>query len=581
MDIIITTFSSLFLGTILLLRAIPWWPVIKIAITLSFIIIPLMLLLRHLRNHPLSEGSAAYLWSGLWILSYTRLTMRIYKYLQSNGIVRYRLSRLPTEIWYQILTFALDMPEIMDSICTFEIIWEYIYYHRFQQFIRSGNRIRMHTKPPAAPPYQYSEEPNHPLEVHMRQRLVLSLVCSEWNSILRRCPTEWSFGLPDDSHTARRLELILGDTHTQQNDGVFLMNWAKDLDPARLHTLAICDLTSPTSEIVPCLLGLAEQRPDIAANLLCISYTGAHINRFGSVWGFFVNLTTLIVETELVEMDMELPKLRVLMLKSARLDLQRWRCPSLQHCVLIDLHKIDEPLNIDMQFIPFPSSLLSLIVYNRSLIVDEVFWQSYSSLAHIGFSSLDYQYPPPQGHPLCSISIVDPTLSESTLSGFLSFINSGHSIRSIWLIPRYSSTYSSHPLNERWNKLYWETQRRGIVAHWIPVEVLEQSCDLSNQVWNCSRSIPRRPWPGEPRWIDTWGRNLMARLADKRGLTGAGFPTAMYLGTIIGALHGLQIVTMDKGRWLVALDFIIYELVGMTLLALFMIVHPIYLELIT
>ncbi|CCA77010.1 hypothetical protein PIIN_10995 [Serendipita indica DSM 11827] len=124
MDIIITTFSSLFLGTILLLRAIPWWPVIKIAITLSFIIIPLMLLLRHLRNHPLSEGSAAYLWSGLWILSYTRLTMRIYKYLQSNGIVRYRLSRLPTEIWYQILTFALDMPEIMDSICTFEIIWE-------------------------------------------------------------------------------------------------------------------------------------------------------------------------------------------------------------------------------------------------------------------------------------------------------------------------------------------------------------------------------------------------------------------------------------------------------------------------
>ncbi|CCA76223.1 hypothetical protein PIIN_10216 [Serendipita indica DSM 11827] len=124
MDIIVTTFSSLSLGTILLLCAIPWWPVIKIAITLSFIVFPVMLFLRHLRNHPLSEGSTAYLWSGLWILSYTRPTTRIHKYLQSNGVVRYRLSRLPTEIWYKILTFALDMPEIMDSICTSEIIWE-------------------------------------------------------------------------------------------------------------------------------------------------------------------------------------------------------------------------------------------------------------------------------------------------------------------------------------------------------------------------------------------------------------------------------------------------------------------------
>ncbi|CCA76222.1 hypothetical protein PIIN_10215 [Serendipita indica DSM 11827] len=136
--------------------------------------------------------------------------MKIYKLFQRAVIIRYRLPYLPTEIWCYILELAVDIPEALGTTCTPERILEYLLHHHFQQYPHSGTRFHMYTKPPSGKYERCAVDPGHPYEVHMRRKATLSLVCSEWNTIIRRHSIPWALGDTDEASlgTAERIELI-------------------------------------------------------------------------------------------------------------------------------------------------------------------------------------------------------------------------------------------------------------------------------------------------------------------------------------------------------------------------------------
>ncbi|CAG7852845.1 SubName: Full=Probable thioredoxin {ECO:0000313/EMBL:CCA66519.1} [Serendipita indica DSM 11827] len=510
--------------------------------------------------------------------------MKVHSLLQRACIVRCRLPPLPLEIWYQILDFTLDIPEALGSTCTSEGIWEYLYYHRFQQHSLSGKRVETYTKLSTPWSDSYTADPKHPYELHRKQRLNLRLVCSTWDTILRQCPTAWSFGSSaKDFRFVKRLDLILAHTQGMPNHDQNIITSARDLNPARLRILAIYDSSSssPThGDAAPTIFDLIKQRPEIVRNLSCFSYTGAHMGHFDSLWPLFINLTTLIVEMgEIIEMNVELPRLQVLMLKSTRIRVRKWRCPSLRHLVLVYLYSIIAPLNLEIPAIISPSSLLTLVVYNRRLIVNEEFWQSYSSLIHIGSSNLDYQYPPPLHHPLSHLSVIDPVLSESTVTALRSLTSSGHPIKSIRFLPYYHYRSFDSPV-ERWNQLLRHIRDLRILGPFVPFELIERASGLNGYTWRRSRSVMLGPWPRESWWIEMWLESRIKRWEGLAIIISFGMSaTAVTLGATVASFHGAQLFTVDERRWLVVLDFLQYELVGLAMLLLFLVVHSIYIGL--
>lgn len=568
---------------------IPWSSVFKIITSLWAVVTPVAAIVIFLefvvtfcRDHPLSisEDSIMHKWSGLWLLRHTRPTLRIYRLLQRAGIVRYRLPDLPTEIWEQILAFGLDIPEALGTTCTPEGILEYLYYHRFQEYIRSGKRVHTYTKSPttrSASMEDYAVDPDHPYEAYLQRRLTLSLVCSDWHTFVRRQRPAWSFGTVEPGlQTVERLELVLPPAGVTLFDKESPNPKLRDDDLKELRILAIGTslfLPRDGANLQRALADLSMYRPAVLRNIECLAYTGLHINNFDVVCNLFENLTTLIIEANWISnMKLELPRVQVLMLKAFEMDVGRWNCPALQHLALVYTDHPDpspEPLPLDIHRLISPSLLLSLVVHRRILVVDQAFWHEHPSLVHIGSSHLEYHSPPPRNHPLSHLSIVDRIHSKTSPAGFRHLVESGHPLVCVRFSPY--DVFRPESLSPEWDALYWCTQRRGILGPIIPPELIDTRPEiaLKGQQWKwramSSLRIPSS-WPRKrDRWLEKFWEFVDGRIIGKFPLVRSveGIMAASYLGSAIGATHVYWFLELQTVR-----IHVVTELFGLALLLL-------------
>ncbi|CAG7852038.1 SubName: Full=Uncharacterized protein {ECO:0000313/EMBL:CCA74959.1} [Serendipita indica DSM 11827] len=515
--------------------------------------------------------------------------MKIYRLLQKAGIVRYRLSHLPTEIWEKILEFTLDIPEALGTTCNPENIFEYLYYHRFQQYTQPGIRARTCTKPPTAASGSYTSDPNHPYEVYIRQRVIISLVCSQWNTMVRQSQPAWSFGASHSNfQKVERLELESAYRQTASSHERSSHHVAEDNNWKRLRILAINNrfygplLTQNANDVEIALSGSLLYNSEIMGNLECFSYAGSYLRQFDLVCKLFNNLTTLILEvTNTPNLNLELPKVNVLMLKASTINVRGWYCPALQHLVLIYREKSDLTTLFETQPIILPSVILSLIVYNRHITVDEAFWQSYSSLVHIGASSLVYHSPPPPNHPLSYLSILDTVHCDDLPTGFIALTTSGHPLKSVRFSPR--DNHSAKHRSEDWVQLYWFAQRRGILGRPVPADLVDtpETPGISRRCWKCGTLFPRQgyaPRPREPWRIEGWCPELFAP-SDASVNCENLLPTVSQLGHGMGLFHLWQFFGPKQYTiWRVCIEIFQSELIGMSIVALIVIIHFIYWE---
>ncbi|CCA72929.1 hypothetical protein PIIN_06865 [Serendipita indica DSM 11827] len=542
----------------------PWSAILAVIPPTIFIVIHLVLFWEYLMANPLAEESALYRWAGLGLLRYTSPTLRLYRYMQSIGIIRYRLSALPPEIWERILTMALKSPAILGCIYNPpEDILSIIKHQMFQFYDDSTFAIRFQLN--LAYDFYTGRDEEHPYGTYRRHCTRLSLVCSMWADIVRRQQRLWSCGKYGDGvyPLTQRLDFIIDNRSCTWLEDLLRRRHDTKSHPHQWDNLRVLALyqkirTNPTDTSSHLSL-ISESLPSLFPKLRSLSYvteygTLNHITPFPNLYCLHLRLRSIKYVN-----DVRFERLRILTLECVELDLRGWQCPQLEHCAF--LVRDGENREPSLVFPPgghiyTPSRILSLIISGQQITLSSEFWRTYSSLVHLAVSSsslMGSADSPPSSHPFSHLSILNIMFSDHTAVPFLSLLDSQHSLKSISLPTPHPTCWG--PYIEEWIAFYRKACRLGIVKP--PSPRGNHRFGWGNQklsLW-LPTSQPEAKWPPEPRLVETWATRLVSSCKAhlEHGLPNTITHESIHGYIMIGALSGLGslgFIALNKAyRW--------------------------------